>query len=567
MAIQSRRGAYGDFDPDKMLPGEWASVLKDDPKAQDGKAVYMCFSAGDVKRMATYEDMKNNIQEATAEIIKQAKEEVTEYTKAAKESAAQAESSAKTAEEKASAAEKSASNAEKSAEASKTALESANKNFSDQYTKKTYKKGETCIQNNVLYEANADINPAEDWNAAHWTETSVEKIRAKMRQELDVVNTNIATITPDDTAVGSKPWTSKHIVDMLCPPLEMSGNPVQCYPVPGYPLGITASWEPTQEGTGDPSPDNIRPIKGRDSVAVTRCGANILDPAEFEKSKTVNGITFNKFNNGSVEIKGTSSKTSFYNVAKYFPSIVNIEKDGAYVFGDYIVSVTGLTDGVTFIRPSDKTIMYIRVNAKSTVNTTVYIQIEIGSVATEYTPYTGDTTTLTLPETIYGGSVDAVTGAGLKQWALITIDGTESIDSYRTSEDTDTYKGFLVRVYAKNVFSTAEEMCSHLKGGLSTSTGYFPNTFLLHTNGNLYVRMEHTGITSVEEFKSYLSEQYAAGTPVQIAYKLATPASFQSYGASNVFALAGINTILTDADSLTVTAHKDPIHLFDSLSG
>ena len=72
MAIQSRRGAYGDFDPDKMLPGEWASVLKDDPKAQDGKAVYMCFSAGDVKRMATYEDMKNNIQEATAEIIEQA---------------------------------------------------------------------------------------------------------------------------------------------------------------------------------------------------------------------------------------------------------------------------------------------------------------------------------------------------------------------------------------------------------------------------------------------------------------------------------------------------------------
>lgn len=192
MAIQSRRGAYGDFDPDKMLPGEWASVLKDDPKAQDGKAVYMCFSAGDVKRMATYEDMKNNIQEATAEIIEQAKEEVKEDTKAAKESAAQAESSANTAEEKASAAEKSASNAEKSAEASKTALESANKNFSDQYTKKTYKKGETCIQNNVLYEANANIDTAEDWNAAHWTETSVEKIRAKMRQELDTVNTKIA---------------------------------------------------------------------------------------------------------------------------------------------------------------------------------------------------------------------------------------------------------------------------------------------------------------------------------------------------------------------------------------
>lgn len=31
----------------------------------------------------------------------------------------------------------------------------------------------------------------------------------------------------DDTAVGTAPWSSKHIVDMLCPPLEETGNPVQ----------------------------------------------------------------------------------------------------------------------------------------------------------------------------------------------------------------------------------------------------------------------------------------------------------------------------------------------------
>lgn len=549
MAIQSRRGAYGDFDPDKMLPGEWASVLKDDPKAQDGKAVYMCFSVGDVKRMATYEDMKNNIQEATAEIIEQAKEEVTEDTKAAKESAARAESSAKTAEEKASAAEKSASNAEKSAEASKTALESANKNFSDQYTKKTYKKGETCIQNNVLYEANADINPAEDWNAAHWTETSVEKIRAKMRQELDVVNTKISNITPDDTAVDGKPWTSKHIVDMLCPPLKVSGNPVQCYPVAGYPLGITASWEPTQEGTGDPSPDNIRPIKGRDSVAVTRCGANILDPADFENSKTVNGITFNNHNNGSVEIKGTASKVCFHNIAKYFPSVITIDKDGSYVSGDYIISVTGLTDGVTVVRPSDKTIMYIRVNAKSTVNTTVYIQIEIGSVATEYTPYTGDTTTLTLPETTYGGSVDAVSGEGEEKWGLLTLTGEESWVEYKNSK----YNGYAARLLQAPYGHNTERICSHYKKtelfvGADNELVYFLNV------------ANDADKSTVSLWKKWLADQYAAGTPVQIAYKLNAPISFLATGNAPVKALSGVNTVLTDADTAEVTGREDLIH-------
>ena len=73
------------------------------------------------------------------------------------------------------------------------------------------------------------------------------------------------------------PWSSKHIIDMLCPPLEESGNPVVCYPVAGYPLGVKASWEPVQEGSGTPSLENIRPIKGRDSVRVERCGENLLD--------------------------------------------------------------------------------------------------------------------------------------------------------------------------------------------------------------------------------------------------------------------------------------------------
>lgn len=80
----------------------------------------------------------------------------------------------------------------------------------------------------------------------------------------------------DDTTVGADAWSSKHIIDTLCPPLEETGNPVVFYPVAGYPLGCKASWEPTQEGSGDPSPDNVRPIKGRDSVTVERCGGMLL---------------------------------------------------------------------------------------------------------------------------------------------------------------------------------------------------------------------------------------------------------------------------------------------------
>ncbi len=57
MAIRHRRGIYSRFDPSSLVAGEWAVVLSGDPDAKDGKAAYVCFAAGDVKRVATYEDM------------------------------------------------------------------------------------------------------------------------------------------------------------------------------------------------------------------------------------------------------------------------------------------------------------------------------------------------------------------------------------------------------------------------------------------------------------------------------------------------------------------------------
>lgn len=65
MAIQMRRGLKEDFDPSKMLPGEWAVSIDSDTNNQ---IIWMCFRAGVVKRMGTYEDFKAQIEEATGEI-------------------------------------------------------------------------------------------------------------------------------------------------------------------------------------------------------------------------------------------------------------------------------------------------------------------------------------------------------------------------------------------------------------------------------------------------------------------------------------------------------------------
>ena len=56
MAIQSRRGNISNFDKSKMLPGEWGIAL-------DSQEAFICFGAGITKKMATYEDYQDMLDD------------------------------------------------------------------------------------------------------------------------------------------------------------------------------------------------------------------------------------------------------------------------------------------------------------------------------------------------------------------------------------------------------------------------------------------------------------------------------------------------------------------------
>lgn len=82
-------------------------------------------------------------------------------------------------------------------------------------------------------------------------------------------------------------------------------------------------------------------------------------------------------------------------------------------------------------------------------------------------------------------------------------------------------------------------------------------------NTSLYLRW-HT-FADVDALKSYLAAQYAAGTPVQVCYKSAEPVPFTATGAQHVPALSGTNTLLTGADSITVTGREDLVYVVGEL--
>ena len=249
----------------------------------------------------------------------------------------------------------------------------------------------------------------------------------------------------DDAAISTtNPWSSKQIVDTLCPPFVETGNPVVCYPVAGYPLGVKAKWEPVQEGSGTPSPENIRPIKGRDSVTITR------------------------------------------------------QEDNQVI-------------------------------------------------------------TLTLPETVYGGEVDAVRGEGTKNWQKIVYDGTEKWNARDTNY---TSYSFLLPMRSHAGF------CTHYKKILYDAIRPGAGT----GETGCYLEFSASAIFNVpfekvDDWKNYLAAQYAAGTPVYIVYQYANKKNepFAATGAQPVPALSGTNTLLTDADSITVTGREDLVHVVDAL--
>lgn len=88
--IQNRRGGYTDYDPSKLLPGEFAVVQVGDPNTPTGKGVYLAITAGDVVRLATTEEIEaytqqfDDIYQSTIQdagvILDEAKVLISNYT-------------------------------------------------------------------------------------------------------------------------------------------------------------------------------------------------------------------------------------------------------------------------------------------------------------------------------------------------------------------------------------------------------------------------------------------------------------------------------------------------------
>ena len=400
--------------------------------------------------------------------------------------------------------------------------------------------------------ATSEVNAAASAKKAQDVADSLPADYVTAVNDIATLKQQVANITPDDSAIGDKPWSSKHIIDMLCPPLEESGNHVVCYPVAGYPLGVKASWEPMQEGTRTPSPENIRPIKGRDSVKVERCGANLSKISDISTpNKALIAVELPTEIVTDIEISFDTLNAEIKNVGTAFFLNKSDGKWKAITVQDFGISTAGkipngrktaVFHGVTFKTVETEIIKNGYCKWSGDVNNFCVSIIQNAP----YTPYIGQTNTLTLPETVYGGSVDAVSGDGKETWKVKSLDGTEGW-AIR-----DTFIG----VY--NLLSSLDSgkaICTHFV----VKRNYSGDCIIVENNGTVYLGRALSDKYTVDTWRAYLAAQHEAGTPVQICYKLETPTPFTATGAQPIPAIAGVNTVLTDADSATVTGRADPI--------
>ena len=230
---------------------------------------------------------------------------------------------------------------------------------------------------------------------------------------------------------------------------EATGNPIV---LPEYKslVKLKTTFSPKQAGTGDPSPDNVRAISGYDEVTVNVRGKNLLSDENFQSSEN-NGITFTKMGNGVVHIEGTATGVTdsaiVYDVPQLPPgkyvgvvsSLLNVVVKKAST-GKNIWYSAG--SGV-IIEPGDVIqYYYFSVASSAPLNKDDYIFLAPGESPyqeSDVEPYQpGTTATRALPETIYGGTVDAVTGIGEKTWGYIASYNGESLPGEWIS-DRDVY--------------------------------------------------------------------------------------------------------------------------------
>lgn len=298
----------------------------------------------------------------------------------------------------------------------------------------------------------------------------------------------------------------------------------------------------TERGDGDKSPDNPYSLSGAEPTKVTVCGRNLIPYPYTSLPSTVTGISFADNGDGTITVNGTATDETAGRL-HFLSNLLRIPA-GTYTLSgcapngsgntwclQVVRVINGLEDwgwlcrdfgaGITFTL-TEATDIYIRIRLKkgTVINNGIFKpQLEIGTAATPYTPYTGQAVPLPALEPLYGdGTVndeyDAVSGVETRRWKRVVFDGTESMRC-EAHENGQRYVSIDLDAAANK---SVMPISTHYTSSAWTQDNnkvYIPNPVVMVITDSRF--------TTLQAARDILAAQYAAGAPVTVAYQLAVP--------------------------------------------
>lgn len=299
----------------------------------------------------------------------------------------------------------------------------------------------------AVYRCLAD-NTTGVWDSTKWVQTNLADEITYIRgnagasdlsdlNDVDLTNpTDGQALLYDDT---TDKWHNSDLPDADVTK-EASGNPIEITDAAAAPL-VKCVTQITgyQEGTGTPSPDNVRPIVAYTEGEIEVRGKNLAPSSPISRGQYVDGAFQNNNNRicsdyinllPNVIYTASIDRSNTENLA--FINYAYFDKNKTYL-GDRATNGEAVFSGdkVHTFSVSNAQAAYIRLiiraysspdlNISDKTLDNAQLMFEKGTTHTTYEPYTSTTHTTTYPSAIYRGSEDVVNGEVTSEWPCIDL--------------------------------------------------------------------------------------------------------------------------------------------------
>ena len=371
------------------------------------------------------------------------------------------------------------------------------------------------------------------------------------------------------------------VAEGITTPKTVIGNPVIVEDaLESNANGLVAQIVPIQSGSGDPSPENIRPISGRTEVNLGRTGKNLLlmtvdgiknamgTSGWSGNSKTINGVTFTILTDSNdnvtgIKVNGTASETTIASVCSNAAFNGTLVLNGCPSGGGneaFRLDLRNSASGVLAIDTGSGAdavpmsgggyYIAIRIQSGYNVQNKVFTPMlrDAATADPTFEPYTPVTLTIALGTTVYGGSLDVKTGVLTVDWGMVDL-GTLN---YAYSAGYSLFYAYVegAKFNGAGSLKGFDCYCSQYKSRGDIAWTNFENGDInvgSDTAGNNrpYVNIKDTAYNDASAFKTAMNG-------VQLCYPLQTPTTIQLTGAELAL-LMGYNRVTSDSGDITLT--------------